>query len=327
MPAFSTCAVYICYKCGDLILESLFSLLRGSTCPSHILVIDNRCPDQSWRVIEAASLDNVSILHADENRGFAAGCNLGIDFALKKLGRPVDALWFINPDTVADTDCLAYMQQLMAANANAGCVGTRQYTDDGRWYYDGGVLVGGRLGHHRDPDADAPSQNDWVTGSSMMIRSKPLQDGLRFDERYFLYAEDADLCFRLKAQGWELWHDTRATLIHDYSKVIGTASPVKSYYLARSRFLFPAYVERRELLGPLEDELFARIDSSRSLRAADKRLLHAVRKKPEQADLSLHGRLLARALERDEETEFWFEIVAWWDAMRGISGKVEYFPH
>jgi N-acetylglucosaminyl-diphospho-decaprenol L-rhamnosyltransferase len=61
---------------------------------------------------------------------------------------------------------------------------------------------------------DAPERIDWCSGASMMVRREVLECVGGFDERFFLYFEEVDLCLRIKAAGWEIWYVPDSRVMH-----------------------------------------------------------------------------------------------------------------
>ena len=67
-----------------------------------------------------------------------------------------------------------------------------------------------------DLDGQKTSEVDWVTGACMILRREAFQGVGRFDENFFLFVEDADLCYRLRENGWKTYFVPQAQAIHQY---------------------------------------------------------------------------------------------------------------
>lgn len=74
-------------------------------------------------------------------------------------------------------------------------------------------------------DGDRPERADWVSGASLAIRPALLWEGLRFDEGYFLYYEETDLCRTVRGQGWECWYLPQACVLHISGQSTGITDP------------------------------------------------------------------------------------------------------
>jgi GT2 family glycosyltransferase len=167
-----------------------------------------------------------------DNRGFAHANNRGV---MTGIGRYV---LFLNPDTQLLAGSLAGLVATMDDRPDVGLVGVRQVTADGTlWptmrYFPGiARALGDALGCERfsrrpkwagERELDMTlyereTECDWVSGSFMLARREAgLSAGL-FDERFFLYSEEPDLCLRMKRAGWGIRHLPTMTILHHSGK-------------------------------------------------------------------------------------------------------------
>jgi N-acetylglucosaminyl-diphospho-decaprenol L-rhamnosyltransferase len=231
--------VIVNYNVRDLLRDCLESVYdsRGDF-TFEVCVIDNDSRDGSADMVEA-EFPRVRLIRA-ENRGYAAGNNLGLRaFGFEDGGRsdpsvPRFAL-LLNADTVLPPSALADMLAFMEAHPQAAVAGPRLVREDGSldkacrrsfptpevaFYRLSGLSR--LLSHSRRfgrynltyLPASVTTQVDSVVGAFMLIRGEALvQIGL-LDERYFMYAEDLDLCYRLKQQNWQVWYNASVTVLH-----------------------------------------------------------------------------------------------------------------
>ncbi|HEV2578643.1 MAG TPA: glycosyltransferase family 2 protein [Acidobacteriaceae bacterium] len=177
-----------------------------------ILVVDNASTDDSLERIGAVS-PGIPLLRAEENRGFAAGSNLGIGCALK---HGADFVWLLNNDILAPEDTL---KKLVAAasDPSVGIVGSvLHYLDhpDRIQAWGGGSIVPW-MGYARH--FDAPAELDgrsFLTFASVLLRREMLEQVGLLDDRYFMYFEDSDLCFRARSAGWKLAIAADTAVLH-----------------------------------------------------------------------------------------------------------------
>jgi GT2 family glycosyltransferase len=145
---------------------------------------------------------------------------------------------FINPDTEIIEGSLAELVQLMDLRPTVGLAGCRQVTPDDRLdttirYFPnalralGDALSAERLpGRSRwlgerelDPRAyEREFSCDWTSGSFMLARREALESAGYFDERFFMYSDETDLCRRVKLAGWEVRHLPQMTILHHDKK-------------------------------------------------------------------------------------------------------------
>ncbi len=217
-------------KCVDSVRQSTYQNLE-------IIVVDNNSQDQ----IEI-DLKDVRFIQTGENRGYSGGNNIGIKKALD-LG--CDYIFVLNPDTVIEKDTIKILVET-AEKENAGIVGPKIYFKNNKtiWYAGGIFDKANVLGHHRGMDEkdegryDKVEETDFVTGAAIMIKKEVLEKVGLFDEKYFLYLEDVDLCLRAKKAGFKILYIPGAEVFHENAKSTGLGSPIQDYYITRNRMYF-----------------------------------------------------------------------------------------
>lgn len=255
-------AVVVHYVDAASTQRCVHSLLAQRPTP-RIVVVDNASPDGSGQVLDATfdGLDDVVVLHADANGGFGAGCNRGIELALARwpdLGHVL----LLNPDATLSPGALTELLATATRHPSAGLVGCRIDRPDGsHWFANGRWPAWTLSGFHRPaPAGQDEHRTEFVTGCCMLLVGDLLRDGLRFDEDYFLYCEDADLCREVLARGRELWITQRARAQHAAggsqpgAAVLGELNAGRLYWLTRGKVLLA-----RRRLGPLQRSMFLAI--------------------------------------------------------------------
>ncbi len=184
----------------------------------QVLVLDNGSTDDSVARIRER-FPEVEIMELGTNLGFATGNNAGIRRALQRGAMYV---WLLNNDTTVDPKALRSMVEKAEADSKIGAVGSAIYytAEPERVQTWGGGYVDFWLGRHRHflrPVADEKIQ--YLTGASLLLRRAALESAGLLDEGFFLYWEDADICFRIRQSGWRLavaegskvWHKEHGT--------------------------------------------------------------------------------------------------------------------
>ncbi|MGC9332627.1 MAG: glycosyltransferase family 2 protein [Anaerolineae bacterium] len=231
--------VIVNYNVRDLLrdcLESLFDS-RGDFA-FEVCVVDNDSADGSASMVEA-EFPQVRVIRAD-NRGYAAGNNLGLQHFSFSRGVPPGSACpryalLLNPDTILPPLALADMLAFMEAHPEAGIAGPRLVRQDGSldracrrsfptpevaFYRLSGLSRlfprSPRFGRYNVTylPPDVTTQVDAVVGAFMLIRREVLAQIGLLDEQYFMYAEDLDLCYRAKQQGWQVWYNADVTVLH-----------------------------------------------------------------------------------------------------------------
>lgn len=210
------CAVLVHYRCRDDLLACVASLAEHAP-GLPVLVVENGSGDGSLAALRAAFAGRplVEIVDAGSNGGFGAGCNVGIDVALRRHPDLRHVL-LLNPDCLVESGFLDALRDT-AARRGAGIVGGRVLDLlTGEVWFENGRLRPWTLArcHVPAPAGRREFEAGFVTGALMLVDADLLRAGLRFDETFFLYAEDLDLCSEVRARGRSLWVTTAAVVRH-----------------------------------------------------------------------------------------------------------------
>ena len=261
---FQLAVVIVNYRTAALVIDCLHSLLddpQGMPPSSRIVVVDGASADGSAERIAAAIDANqwaghVALLPLRVNGGFAYANNRGVDHVLAAIGDP-EYFLFLNPDTVVRPGALESLLSFMVQTPTAGVAGSRLEDHDttaqacafrfpsAAAELEGEARIGALsrlLGRWRVlADVGAvPVQVDWVSGASMMFRHQALSQTGGFDERFFLYYEEVDLCRRAFKLGWHCYHVPQSRVVHLVGRSTGVTSrnvrlPRRPDYWYRSR--------------------------------------------------------------------------------------------
>jgi len=213
--------IIITWNVKTLLYDCLKSL-DVSHLPSdwEIVIFDNASSDGTVAMLKE-QFPHVKTLVNGKNIGYAAGNNLAASHAVG------DYIFFLNPDTLASQtsvrQLLAYMDEHLQVGA---CSPGLLLPDETPQPYSFGqdptpiyLLRRGlhRLLHNRplhDWDVATPQTVDWVSGAAMLVRREAWERTGGFDENFFMYFEDNDLCLRMRQFGWEIVYYPQTTIIH-----------------------------------------------------------------------------------------------------------------
>jgi N-acetylglucosaminyl-diphospho-decaprenol L-rhamnosyltransferase len=218
--------VIVAYRSRNLLRECLTSLRAyPSTTDTRVTVVDNASGDGTDEMV-LAEFPEVTLVPMSENVGFAAANNVAI-----RQGSACYVL-VLNPDTRMTPTALDRMVDLMESNPSIGIAGCRLERDNGTFDHAARRSFPtplGALGHftaigrrRHSPALLAQYRAvsvergpvDAVNGAFMLIRRRALEKVGLFDEGYWLYMEDLDLCYRFAQAGWVTWYEPDVTVIH-----------------------------------------------------------------------------------------------------------------
>lgn len=198
----------------------------------HTIVADNASSDGSPEKIGAA-FPGVAILRHDSNRRFAGGNNPAIE---KALAAGADAVMLLNNDTEADPAMLERLLLALDQHPEGGAASPLIYfapPSDRIWYAGATLVPALGLAAHRglrkkdEGQYRSVESTGYLTGCCFVARADVWRRVGLLDERYFIYAEDADWSLRARAAGYRLLFVPTARLWHKVSASSGPASPWK----------------------------------------------------------------------------------------------------
>ncbi|MCU1493018.1 MAG: putative glycosyltransferase [Acidimicrobiaceae bacterium] len=226
-------AVVVNREAGGALLDCVASLRSAGI--SEIVVVDNSSADGSLERLAGADPAAV-LVPTGRNLGYGRAANIGA----QRIA--LDYVLICNPDLVVAPDAVATLVSRLDAQPDCAIVGPRLDNPDGSRYPSarafpslgdaaGHALVGlvvpdnrwsrrYRMEEYFDeqsaPGAAAAeaAEVDWVSGACFLARRSGFSSVGGFDEGYFMYAEDVDLCWRLRRAGWRVLYDQAAVVVH-----------------------------------------------------------------------------------------------------------------
>ncbi len=228
----------------------LTSLRARSYQNSHVLLVANGSPDGDSAQL-ATEFPEVEVLALDRNYGFAGGCNRGME---KALADQADFIWLLNNDAIAKPESIEHLVKAAIANPEAGALGaivleghssTAEEAGLGEINFKKAKTYLRKTGKEKNSSQTSSKQEpggyscSWLSGSNLLLRSSALGKVGLFDERYYLYFEDVELCKRLTDAGFKCLLVPGSTIEHEgNASTQGGLSLWRSYYHSRNRLLF-----------------------------------------------------------------------------------------
>ena len=244
MPAALDVAI-VSYRCEDLLRDCLVSLREHPPKREmRVIVVDNDSGDGTAEMVER-EFGEFELVRAPGNVGFSAANNIAIN---RSEGAYVLVL---NPDTRVTEGSLERVCRILDERSDVGIVGAKLVLENGSFDHAAkrsfptplGALAhftgvgrrreSGALAQYRAPErgVDEPGSVEAVNGAFMLIRRSPLEKLGGFDEGYWMYMEDLDLCYRFDAEGWVTWYEPSAVVVHVKA---GTSGPIRNARLNRA---------------------------------------------------------------------------------------------
>lgn len=213
--------VMVNFRTAEMTFQSADALMRATATikGARLVIVDNHSEDGSFEWLDRAVRqsswkDRAEVLQTERNGGFGYGNNFAIRRNLASA-EPADYFYLLNPDAYPEGDAVERMLLFLDQNPKVGIAGSLVQQPD-KVPHLGGFRFPSLFSEFETalaldpvsrllkdwivamPVPEQTSQVDWVTGASLMIRRETLQKVGLFDETFFLYLEETDLCQRAR---------------------------------------------------------------------------------------------------------------------------------
>ncbi len=228
--------VIVNYNTRELLRRCLTTLFASQGVTFRVCVVDNASTDGSAAMV-AREFPDLLLIANEENLGYPAANNLGLRAMGFERGQRGEARYalLLNPDTELPPDALAKMTAFLDAHPEAGIAGPKLVRPDGsldlacrRAFPSPEVsfyrLTGlsrlfprsRRFGRYNLTylPVDETAEVDSVVGAYMQVRAEAIEQVGLLDESFFMYGEDLDWAFRIKAAGWKVYYYPGVTVLH-----------------------------------------------------------------------------------------------------------------
>ncbi len=225
-------------------LECLNSILSLELIPKEIVLIDNGSTDgsQDMFINKFSNDGRITLIFLENNTGYAAGNNVGINYLLK---RDVDIICILNNDTIVKSDFLKALRDCLKPGSSNHIATPKILCTDGQTIWSTGehifypLLISRTNKGKPDKDDFKTWQNiNGITGCAMAVRREVFESIGTFDENYFAYVEDVDFCKRAVDAGFKLTLCPLSTIIHKVARTTGNLSAAQLYLKTRNRAYF-----------------------------------------------------------------------------------------
>ncbi|MBC7228947.1 MAG: glycosyltransferase family 2 protein [Actinobacteria bacterium] len=231
-------------------LRACLSSAREHLPEAEVVVVDNGSRDGSVEMVREG-FPWVRLVENPGNPGYASACNRG----LRAAARPY--VFILNSDVVFVTGGVEEVLDYLDEHPGVAALGPLVLNADGSFQMScrrfPGMLenaVHGLLGElwpdnpltrsyqMKDLRRDEPCEVDWVSGAAMLLRREAAEEVGGFDESYFMYVEDVDICWRLREAGHRVVFHPGFRLVHHIGKSSSQQSTRMLYHHHRSMFIF-----------------------------------------------------------------------------------------
>jgi N-acetylglucosaminyl-diphospho-decaprenol L-rhamnosyltransferase len=265
--------VVVSYGSSALLAQHLAAVDRDALGPHAVVVVENHpSPAASDATAALAAAQGWELVRPGTNIGFGAGCNRGV---ARAAGAGCATFLLLNPDVTIDATTIEALRSATATRPRS-LLSPRLLWPDGTVWFAGSELDR-RTGFTRSrPEQRGADRDQWLTATCLVV-DEDCWDALGgFDERYFLYWEDIDLCHRARALGCGISVLHELTAVHHVGSTQRPSgsphakSPTYAYHMCRNRLRFAAtHLGRRDRIrwlchAPRYAAVVARRDGGRA---------------------------------------------------------------
>lgn len=230
------------YKTKNLVKQCIKNIENlGLELDYEIIVVDNNSADEIEEMI-AEDFSGVKFIQTGENKGMGAGNNAGVKVAQGKY------ILILNPDVVVLENSIERLLSFIKDRPKVGCVAPQLLNPNkthqqSRYRFpefslpafirtDLKIFGKSRLDKYfmEDMPIESCHKIDWARGSALLFRKNVLDKINGFDERFFMYMEDVDLCRRVWQADYEIWYVPEAKMIHYYFRESGGSTWIKDLF-------------------------------------------------------------------------------------------------
>lgn len=241
--------VIVNYNLKDSLRETLASFREVNYPGLRIVVSDNASTDGSVEMVRQ-EFPEVDVLTREQGVGYAKGASLGMEF----LADQVKYIFSTTNDVLVDPEMIRVLVDYAEAHPEAGLLGCKIF------YHNQGDLLwsaGGRIHplfahsyHFGWNRRDAPRYNvarecDFMTGCGFFFSAALAKKLNYFNAKLMFYSEDADFCYRVREQGYQIMYVPAAVMWHKTSTTMARNRPVQLYYSTRNNL----YLTVRHKIG------------------------------------------------------------------------------
>jgi N-acetylglucosaminyl-diphospho-decaprenol L-rhamnosyltransferase len=189
-----------------MLARCLDSICSQSGKNPEVIVVDNASQDNSVEMTKAI-FPWVQVIANKLNFGFSKANNQALEISSGKY------IYFLNPDTELKEGAFDAIIEFMESNPEVGLAGTRILNPDGSSQSSVEKRYPGQR-YSKNELFGLKGDIAWVLGASMISRSSILKDLEGFDERFFVYGEDLDICLSIRKLGWIIGYIPNAVAVH-----------------------------------------------------------------------------------------------------------------
>ncbi|MPS73128.1 MAG: glycosyltransferase family 2 protein [Chryseobacterium sp.] len=216
--------IIVHYQVGGLLKNCILSIQKYfHGFEYEIIVVDNASPDTKWKEL-ITEFPDVNFIESKENLGFSKANNIGVKAAKGEY------VYILNPDTEIEGDYFKEILDFADSQKNIGAIGLRMHNARGEFLPESKRSVPALINsfeklftklrddsktyYRNDVDEFGIAEVAVMTGANLLMKKSVYEEVGGFDERYFMYGEDIDLCYTILRKGYRNFYYGKYSILH-----------------------------------------------------------------------------------------------------------------
>lgn len=216
--------IIVHYQVKDLLKNCILSIKKYiQDLEYEIIVVDNNSPDSDWKIL-INEFSDVNFIELNDNLGFSKANNIGVNSAKG------DYVYILNPDTEIEGDYFKEILDFADQQSQFGALGLRMHDAEGNFLPESKRSVPALVNsfeklftklnnnsktYYRNDVAETEiAEVEVMTGANLLMKKSVYKEVGGFDEHYFMYGEDIDLCYTILRKGYRNFYYGKYSILH-----------------------------------------------------------------------------------------------------------------
>lgn len=216
--------IIVHYQVKDLLRNCILSIQKYfQEFDYEVVVVDNNSPNSDWKTL-INEFSGVNFIALEENLGFSKANNIGVQSAKGEY------VYILNPDTEIKGDYFKEILDFADQHQKIGAIGLRMHDASGKFLPESKRSVPALVNsfeklftklnndsktYYRNDVAETDiAEVEVMTGANLLMKKSLYQEVGGFDERYFMYGEDIDLCYTILRKGYKNYYYGKYSILH-----------------------------------------------------------------------------------------------------------------
>lgn len=223
------------------LIKPLLSTIKEDKIDPRIIILDNGSTDITWKTLNEINDSRITLIRTHENLGYTGGINYAVKYAKDNIP-DFKNFFIINPDAQCTPDLISNLSRLLNKEKSGACISPKILSIDRTTTYSGGLIdfKKGIVEHNVFTDKKYPNESyevDSYSGCAVLFDVDKFIKAGMLNEHLFIYYDEADSSIKLKQNHCKILYAPSLEVYHDTSYTMRKVSFLKTYYMARNKFI------------------------------------------------------------------------------------------